>query len=88
MAGAAAHPDHWRVLLPVDPTEADRDDSDFTEADVQERLLGVATRGALGGSSSGPSTWSDGQSPRPCSWGRSSSLATLLTRTPHWGAWE
>lgn len=38
-------PDHWRVLLPVDPTEADRDDSDFTEADVQERLLGVADPG-------------------------------------------
>lgn len=33
-------PDHWRVLLPIAP-EDEREEGEFTEADVQERLTGV-----------------------------------------------
>lgn len=38
-------PDHWRVLLPVDQVDAERPDGDFTERDVQQRLVGVADPG-------------------------------------------
>lgn len=33
-------PDHWRVLLPISP-EDEREEGEFTQADVQERLTGV-----------------------------------------------
>lgn len=38
-------PDHWRVLLPVDASDAERADDDFDEADLQGRLAGVVDLG-------------------------------------------